>query len=547
MSLALDDLPRDPEWLLLQLQHMAEVVAAERSRSAALEIERDTVLAERDAAQAEIEKLRLLIRQLQRGQFGRRSERLDPDQLQLGLEDLEQTAAAAEAAQEEAAARSSTPRAPRARRRNLGALPTHLPRAEVLVDVEDKSCPCCGGAMHVIGEDTSEMLDVVPAQLRVRVIRRPRYACRACEEAVVQAPAPERPVTGGMATEALLAHVLVAKFCDHLPLYRQAGIFARQGVELDRSTLCDWVGRACWWLEPLWRLLRRHVLASTRIFADDTRLPVLDPGRGRTKTGRLWGYAIDDRPWQGSTPPAVVYLYAEDRKGEHPAAHLAEFTGVLQVDGYAGFKGLLENRPPGEVRLAFCWAHCRRRFYEFHQATGSPLAEEALRRIGELYAIEAEIRGRPAEERRTVRQERSRPIVDALHAWLTVQLARVSGKSGLAEAIRYALRHWQGLVLFLDDGRLELDTNTVERAIRPIALGRKNSLFAGSDGGARHWGIVASLVATAKLNGVEPLAWLTDVLERMVSGRTKAHELERLLPWTWETEQPAAVVDAWAP
>src|SRR5689334_5201172 len=537
MSLALDDLPRDPEWLLLQLQHMAEVVAAERSRSAALEIERDTVLAERDAAPAEIEKLRLLIRRLQRGQFGRRSERLDPDQLQLGLEDLEQTAAAAEAAREEAAARGSTPRTPRVRRRNLGGLPVHLPRVEVLVDLEDKNCPCCGEALHVIGEDTSEMLDIVPAQLRVKVIRRPRYGCRACEGAVVQAPAPERPITGGMATEALLAHVLVAKYADFLPLYRQAQIFARQGIELDRSTLCDWVGRACWWLEPLWRLLRRHVMSSTRIFADDTRLPVLDPGRGRTKTGCLWGYAIDDRPWQGSTPPAMVYLYAEDRKGEHPAAHLAGFTGVLQVDGYAGFKGLLTGRPPDQIKLAFCWAHCRRGFYEIHQSTGSPLAAEALRRIGELYKVEAEIRGRPAEERRTVRQERSRPIVDALHAWLTVQLARVSGKSGLAEAIRYALRHWQGLVLFLEDGRLELDTNTVERAIRPISLGRKNSLFAGSDGGARHWAIVASLVATAKLNGVEPLAWLTDVLERVVSGRIKAHELERLLPWAWKAER----------
>jgi transposase len=270
MSLALDDLPRDPEWLLLQLQHMTEAVAAERSRSTALEIERDTVLAERDAAQAEIEKLRLLIRQLQRGQFGRRSEKLDPDQLQLGLEDLEQAAAAAEAAQDGMAARDSTPRAPRVRRRNLGALPAHLPRIELLLDVEDKSCPCCGGTLHVIGESREEMLDIVPAQLRVKVIRRPRYACRACEEAVVQAPAPERPITGGMATEALLAHVLVAKYADFLPLYRQAGIFARQGIDLDRSTLCDWVGRACWWLEPLWRLLHRHVMASTRIFADDS-------------------------------------------------------------------------------------------------------------------------------------------------------------------------------------------------------------------------------------------------------------------------------------
>src|SRR3954453_16907701 len=558
MSLVLDDLLRDPSRLLQHLQRMTEVVTQQNASLVSLQAKHNTVLAERDAArterdllreeheaaQAEVEKLRLLIRQLQRGQFGRRSEKLDPDQLQLGLEDLEQTAAAAEAAQEAGSRSNDAPRPLRPRRRNLGALPAHLPRVEVLVDLEDKSCPCCGGALHAIGEDTSEMLDIVPAQLRVRVIRRPRYACRACEEAVVQAPAPVRPVTGGIATEALLAHVLVAKFCDHLPLYRQAAIFARQGIALDRSTLCDWVGRACWWLEPLWRLLRRHVLGSTRIFADDTTLPVLDPGRGRTKTGRLWGYAVDDRPWQGSTPPAVVYLYAEDRKGEHPATHLAGFTGVLQVDGYAGFKGLLTGRPPDRIKLAFCWAHCRRRFYEIHQATGSPLAAEALRRIGELYKVEAEVRGRPAEERRAIRQERSKPLVEALHAWLTVQLARVSGKSGLAEAIRYALRHWQGLVLFLEDVRLELDTNTVERAIRPIALGRKNSLFAGSDGGARHWAIVASLVPTAKLNGFEPLAWLTDVLERMVSGRTKAHELERLLPWTWKAARPAAAVDA---
>src|SRR3954469_5488999 len=299
MSLVLDDLLRDPDRLLQHLRRMTEVITQQNASLVSWQAKHDTVLAERDAAQAEIEKLRLLIRQLQRGQFGRRSEKLNPDQLQLGLEDLEQAAAAVEAARETAASRD-TPRPARPRRRNLGALPAHLPRLEVLVDVEDKSCPCCGGSLHVIGEDTSEMLDTVPAQLRVKVIRRPRYACRACEEAVVQAPAPERPITGGMASEALLAHVLVAKYADFLPLYRQAQIFARQGIELDRSTLCDWVGRACWWLEPLWRRLRRHVMASTRIFADDTTLPVLDPGRGRTKTGRLWGYAVDDRPWGGS-------------------------------------------------------------------------------------------------------------------------------------------------------------------------------------------------------------------------------------------------------
>src|SRR3954463_6130464 len=416
MSLVLDDLLRDPDRLLQHLRRVTESLTQQNASLVSLQAKHDTVLAERDAArtecqvvgterdlireeheaaQAEVEKLRLLIQQMQRGQFGRRSERLDPDQLQLGLEDLEQTVAAAEAAQEEVAARNSASRPPRSRRRNLGALPAHLPRVEAVGDVADRSCLCCGGSLHAIGEDTSEMLDIVPAQLRVKVIRRPRYGCRACEEAVVQAPAPERPVTGGMATEALIAHVLVAKYGDHLPLYRQAQIFARQGIELDRSTLCDWVGRACWWLEPLWRLLRRHVMSSTKIFADDTTLPVLDPGRGRTRTGRLWGYAIDDRPWQGTTPPAVVYLYAEDRRGEHPAAHLAGFRGVLQVDGYSGFKGLLAGRPPGAIRLAFCWAHCRRRFYDIHQATGSPLAEEALRRIGELYAIEAEARGRP--------------------------------------------------------------------------------------------------------------------------------------------------------
>src|SRR5215207_9016511 len=483
MSPALDDLPRDPDRLLQHLQQMTEVIAAQNASFLLLQAKHDAVLVERDAAQAEIEKLRLLIRQLQRGQFGRRSERLDPDQLQLGLEDLEQTLAAAEAAQETATTRSGAPRAER--RRNLGALPAHLPRLEILVDLEDKSCPCCGGALHVIGEDTSELLDLVPAQLRVKVIRRPRYGCRTCEEAVVQAPAPERPITGGMATEALLAHVLVAKFSDHLPLYRQAGIFARQGIELDRSTLGGWVGRACWWLEPLWHLLRRHVMGSTRIFADDTRLPVLDPGRGRTKTGCLWGYAVDDRPWGGKTPPAVVYLYAEDRKGEHPAAHLAEFRGVLQVDGYSGFKSLLTGHPPDQIKLAFCWAHCRRGFYELYRSTGSPLAEEALRRIGELYKVEAEIRGRSAEERRTVRQERSKPIVDALHGWLTAQLERVSGKSTLAEAIRYALRHWTGLVLFLEDGRLELDTNTVERTMRSVA--GVESLCSSSSSIWKHW------------------------------------------------------------
>ncbi len=288
-----------------------------------------------------------------------------------------------------------------------------------------------------------------------------------------------------MATEALVAHIVVSKFCDHLPLYRQAGMLARQGVTLDRSTLANWVGRACWWLTPLYDLLVGTVLSSSKVFADDTTLPVLDPGRGRTKTGRLWCYAVDDRPWCGPGHPAAAYAYSEDRKGERPAAHLAGFRGVLQVDGYAGFKRLASDRKDGSVTLAFCWAHMRRRFYEFHAATQSPLAAEVLGRIGKLYEIEAEIRGHPAEQRKQARQERSRPIVEALHAWLQDHVGRVSAASGLAEAIRYAIRHWPGLVVFLDDGRVEMDTNPVERAIRPIATIR--SLYPSFSNVCKHW------------------------------------------------------------
>jgi transposase len=390
--------------------------------------------------------------------------------------------------------------------------------------------------MHRIGELCTEQLDIVPAQLRVRVTRRPRYACRACEGAVVAAPASARPIDGGVPTEAMIAHVLVSKFCDSLPLYRQAQMLGRQGIALDRSTLSHWVGAACWWLAPLYDLVVGTVLSSPKVFADDTTLPVLDPGRGRTKTGRLWCYAVDDRPWCGPSHPAVAYVYSEDRKAIRPAAHLAQFDGVLQVDGYAGFKRLAGERADNSVRLAFCWSHMRRPFYQFHASTKSPVAAELLARLASLYEIEAGIRGKSAEHRRAVRDARSRPIVDALHVWLQEQVPRLPGSSDLARAMRYALRHWPGLVAFLDDGRIEMDTNVVERAIRPVALNRKNALFAGSDGGARHWAIAMTLITTAKLNGVEPMAWLTDVLERVVSGRTKAHELESLLPWNWKPQ-----------
>jgi transposase len=482
--------------------------------------------------QAENQKLWLLVQRLLRHRYGPRSEKLDLDQLQLGLEDAEQAAGESEAAQD-AAASSERRRHTQPANRNRGALPAHLPRYEVVVDVERKDCPCCGGTLHVIGEDRAEMLDLVPAQLRVKVVCRPRYACRACAGTVVQAPAPERPIDGGLATEALVAHVVVSKFCDSLPLYRQAQMLSRQGIALDRSTLGAWVGRACWWLTPLYELVLGTVLSSGKVFADETTLPVLEPGRGRTKTGRLWCYAVDDRPWAGSTPPAAAYVYAEDRKGEHPTAHLTAFRGTLQVDGYAGFSRLVEARKDASIRLAFCWTHARRPFFEFYTSTQSPLAAEVLARIGKLYEIEAGIRGQPPDVRQAVRQLRSRPLVEDLHRWLQDHLPRVPGWPDLAKAMRYALRHWDGLILYLDDGRLEMDTNVVERAIRPVTITRKNALFAGSDAGARHWAIANTLIQSCKLNDVEPLAYLTGVLQQIVSGRIKSHQLHTRLPWNW--------------
>lgn len=493
-------------------------------------------------AQAEIARLQMLIAVLLRNRFGRRSERLGDEALQQGVEDIEQSLAEQVAKLEAAQSAAERPAAPP--KRNRGSLPEHLPREEVIVDIAGKTCGCCGAPLHAIGEDRSEMLDYVPAQIRVQVIRRPRYGCRACEGAVLQAPAPERPIDGGMATEALLAHVLVNKYADHLPLYRQSQIFARQGVDLDRSTLCNWVGRACWWLEPLNELVLSTVLSSPKVVADDTTLPVLDPGRGRTKTGRLWCYAVDNRSWSGPGHPAAAYAYSEDRNGEHPATHLKGFCGLLQVDGYAGFGGLVTGAANDAPTLAFCWAHTRRKFYDVHVATNSPLALEALQRIGELYAIEADIRGQTAEQRQQVRQQRSRPLVEAMHAWLTDLLGRLSGRSTLAQAIRYALNHWKGLVRFLDDGRFELDTNIVERAMRPVALGRKNALFAGADSGGKHWAMVATLIQTAKLNNVEPLAWLTDVLKRIVSGQTKRNQFDTLLPWNWKHQGEVAQVNS---
>jgi transposase len=479
---------------------------------------------------AESERLRQIIKALQRHRFGRRAESLPEDQLLLGLEEAEQVEAAGHAHAEEAAPAEKTARTAQ-RRVNRGALPAHLPRVEALVDVASTVCPCCSGPLHRIGEDVSERLDIVPAQVRVLVIRRPKYACRACEDGVVQAPAPARLIEGGLPTDGTVAQVLVAKYADHLPLYRQAQIYARQGLTLDRSTLSDWVGRAAFLLRPVHERLLAKLKASPKLFADETTAPVLDPGRGRTKTGQLWAYARDDRPWGGPDPPGVAYVYAPDRTAQRPAAHLAGFQGVLQVDGYEAYK-LLARR--GEVQLAFCWSHVRRPFYELAHSGPAPIATEALSRIAALYRIESEIRGRSAAERRTIRQERSRPLVEAMEPWLREKLSLVSQKSRLAEAIRYALSRWAGLGLFLTDGRIELDTNAVERAIRPLALTRKNALFAGSDGGAEHWAVIASLIETCKLIGVEPRSYLADVITRIVTGHPNSR-LDKLLPWAYPT------------
>jgi transposase len=488
------------------------------------------------AERAENERLRQIIKELQRHRFGRRAESLPVDQLLLGLEEAEQIEAEGFAAEDTGDPAKREARA-RKRRANRGALPAHLPRIEQVIDIPDKICPCCKGMMHVMGEDRSERLDIVPAQFRVIVTRRPKYACRTCEEVVMQAPAPPRLVEGGIPTEATVAHVLVSKYADHLPLYRQAQIYARQGVNLDRSTLADWVGKAAFLLRPIHERLFERLKASDKLFADETIAPVLDPGRGRTKTGQLFAYARDDRPWGGSDLPGVAYLYAPDRKAENVVRHLKGFVGVLQVDGYAGYKVLADRNA---VSLAFCWSHVRRKFYELAQSGPAPIATEALQRIAELYKIESDIRGRSAEERRDARQQRTRPIIDALEPWLREKLVLVSQKSKLAEAIRYALSRWTGLTRFLDDGRIEIDSNVIERSIRPIALNRKNALFAGSDGGGEHWATIASLIETAKLNGVDPYTYLADVINRIVAGHPQ-HQIDDLLPWAYAPKPLKAV------
>jgi transposase len=497
----------------------------------------DEVSSERDILQQQNDRIRHLLLKLQRMQFGAKSERLPEEQLQLGLEALEQAIACNEADAEKRDPEKR--REGRARRRaSRGALPAHLPRIDVILAPDDTNCPCCRAPMITIGEDTSERLDVIPVKYQVIVTHRPKFACRSCADTVVQMPAQPRLIEGGIPTEAMVSHVLVARYADHLPLYRQAQMFAREGVLIDRSTLSFWMGYAAAELAPVAARLRQIVLSSSRIFADETTVKVLDPGRGRTKQSYFWAIARDDRPWCGEAPPAVVYTYAPGRAHIHAHALLGGYRGILQCDGYDAYKKVAQAKPNGSaITLVFCWSHVRRGFYDLAKTGTAPIASEALARIAALYEIEARARGKPAPERLAMRQAESAALLGDLRVWFEAQLAKLPTRSTTADAINYALNHWDGLQRFLEDGRIDLDTNPIERAMRPVALSRKNSLFCGSDEGGENWACQASLIETCKLNSVNPMTYITDVLTRLVNGWPQ-ERIDELMPWHWVATKP---------
>jgi transposase len=498
-----------------------------------IEILKQIVIEQRErllSSTLQIEQLKLQLANLRRIQFGRSSEQIDSEiaQLELTLEDLEMREAAASAV-----VKAVPPECTKSVRRPL---PASLPRLTVVHET-DCNCPECGTELAALGEDVAEMLEYVPGHFKVIRHVRPKLSCPKCQ-LIVQAEAPSRPIARGLAGPGLLAHVLVSKYCDHLPLYRQSQIYAREGIDLDRSTLADWVGAASALLQPLVTAISRHVLRGNKVHADDTPVPVLCPGRGTTRQGRLWTYVRDDRAAADETPAAVWFAYSPDRKGEHPRRHLRDFKGILQADGYAGFDRLYnEMDPEHPIKEAACWAHARRKFYDIRAATDSPIASEALARIGELYGIEAEIRGQPADVRQQVRQARAGPILNDLHRWLIATVKQLSKKSDLAGAIQYALARWKALTRYRDNGRIEIDNNAAERALRAVALGRKNYLFAGADCGGERAAAIYSLIGTAKLSGIDPESYLRYVLAHIAEH--PINRVEDLLPWNVMSEKDA--------
>ena len=537
MSLASADLPSDPDALrAFALACQSELAAATAELAAAkLAVQLRTL---------EIEKLKFQIAKLQRMQFGRSSERLTRqiEQLELRLEELE----AGEAEEIAKAAAESRPLPIReGGRPKRKPLPDHLPREEIAHEPEHNgacTCPACGGDMARLGEDVTEVLDYIPGRFRVIRHVRPKYACRRCD-VITQAPAPAMPTPRGRAAPGMLAHVLVSKYTDHLPLYRQSEIYAREGLDLDRSTLSDWVGQAVWLLQPIVEGIRNHVFAAEKIHGDDTPVPVLEPGLGRTRTGRLWVYVRDDRPFCGPAPPAAVYVYSPDRGGEHPAAHLAHFTGFLQADAYSGFAALYEPREAGPglpaipaITEVACWSHCRRRIFDVWQTTKSTVAKAALDQIAQFYAIEDKARFAPPAER-LVHRAATIPLLDAFFAWAQATERKLSARSELAEALRYILKRRTALSRFATDARLEADNNIAENAIRGIALGRRNWLFAGSHSGGERAAAMYSILQTAKLNGVNPEAYLTDALSKIAAGHP-INRISELMPWVYHSPNP---------
>jgi transposase len=515
-------------------QEIAELRALLAEREAELAVAR----AELTGAQLRIEQYKAQLAVLRRRQFGRSSEKLDHqiEQLELLLEDLEEG---------EAMARRVPVKSRGERRQPVRRpLPEHLPREEVVHD-PGSICPGCGGTRFSrIGEDVTEVLEKIPARLKVIRHIRPKLSCRACER-IIQSPAPELPIEKGRPGPGLVASVVVGKYLDGLPLYRQSAIFLREGIAIERATLADWVGHVAWWVAPLAALIGSQVMAAPVLHTDDTPIAVLAPGNGKTRTGRLWTYVVDERPWQGNRAPAAYYRFSPDRRGERPRDHLALFRGVIQADAFSGYEALARSaarsgRGPPAVTHAACWAHARRKFFDVFESTKSPIAEEALRRIGELYAIEAEIAGQPSARRLTARQARAVPLIAALHDWLGAQRRRLSAKNALARAIQYALARWEALMRYVGDGRLAIDNNPAERALRTIAVTRKNFLFLGSEVGGERAAILYTVLESARLNGLDPEGYLADVIARLAQGHP-INRLNELLPWNWQ-RQPARMV-----